>query len=106
LERNVEETVVKIINQNSINLPLLLIAVLETLRNNSLNQQIISNYSDTFKDGNINRQNLQPREGFVLYKYNSLLHEIGEKLSKIYTNKIISNTSKTNMKYSKFIRMK
>lgn len=94
LEKNVEETVMKILNQKSINLLLLLIAVLETLRNNSFNQQIISDYSDTFKDGNINRQNLQPRESFVLYNYNSLLHEIGEKLLKIYTNKIISNTSK------------
>ena len=93
-ERNVEETVMKILNQKSINLPLFLIAVLETLRNNSLNQQIISDYSDTFKDGNINRQNLQPRESFVLYHYYSLLREIGEKLLKIYTNKTISNTSK------------
>jgi hypothetical protein len=94
LERKVEEIVRKIINHNPTNLYLLLIAVLETLVNNSHNQQIISDYSDTFKDGNINRQNLQPRESFVLYQYSNLLHEIAEKLFKIYSNKIISNTSK------------
>jgi hypothetical protein len=94
LERKVEEIVRKIINQNSINLPLLLIAVLETLGNNSLYQQIISDYSNTFKDGNINRQNLQPREIFFLYNYNNLVHEIEEKLFKIYPNKIISNRLK------------
>jgi hypothetical protein len=93
LERTVEEMVKKIINQNSINLPLLLIAVLETLGNNSLYQETISDYSNTFKDGNINGQNLQPREHFVLYKYNNLVHKIEEKL-KIYPNKIISNRLK------------
>lgn len=94
LERTVEEMVRKIINQNSINLPLLLIAVLETLGNNSLYQEIISDYYNTFKDGNINRPNLQPREHFVLYKYNKLVHEIEKKLFKIYPNKIISNRLK------------
>ncbi|MGI9011269.1 MAG: coiled-coil domain-containing protein [Nitrososphaeraceae archaeon] len=94
LERKVEEMVKKIINQNSTNLTLLLVAVLETLRNNPLNQQIISDYSDTFKDANINRQNLQPREHFVLCTYNNLLHEIAEKLLKIYPKKIVSNISK------------
>lgn len=94
MERKVEEIVTRIINQNPNNLHLLIIAVLETLVNNSHSQQIISDYSDTFKDGNIKRQNLQPREDFVLYQYRNLLHEIAEKLSKIYTNKIISNPSK------------
>jgi hypothetical protein len=87
LERKVEEIVRKIINQHPTNLALLLMAVLETLVNNSHKQQIISDYSDTFKDGNINRQNLQPREHFVLHQYSNLLHEIAEKLIKIYANK-------------------
>ena len=39
-------------------------------------------------------QSLQPREHFVLYQHNNLLHEIAEKSFEIYANKIISNTSK------------
>lgn len=76
----------RIINQNPNNLHLLIIAVLETLVNNSHSQQIISDYSDTFKDGNIKRQNLQPRED--LYYINIAIYYM--KLQRNYLRYILT----------------
>ena len=98
LEKNVEDMLVKIINDKSINLPLILIAVFEALRNDPSKYEIIFNYLNAFKNDNVNGEDLQSKENYVFANNMNLLQEIDKiykKLYKVYSNKIISSTLKT-----------
>jgi hypothetical protein len=92
LEKKVEDMVMKIISEKLVNLSLVLVAVLEALRNDPSKYEIIFTYLDTFKNGNIKGEDLQSKENYAFF--NSLLQEIDKiykKLYKVYSNKIISN---------------
>lgn len=91
LEKKVEELFVKIKDDKSINLPLILIAVFEALRNNPTKYDVISNYMEAFKNGNVNGKDLQSKENYLFATNMNLLQEIDKKLHKVYSNKIISN---------------
>lgn len=91
LEKKVEELFVKIKDYKSINLPLILIAVFEALRNDPTKYDVISNYMEAFKNGNVNGKDLQSKENYLFATNMNLLQEIDKKLHKVYSNKIISN---------------
>jgi len=94
LEKKVEDMVMKIISEKSVNLSLVLVAVLEALRNDPSKYEIIFTYLDTFKNGNIKGEDLQSKENYAFFNSMSLLQEIDKiykKLYKVYSNKIISN---------------
>ena len=85
---------VKIIDNKSINLPLVLIAVFEAFRNDPYKYKIIFNYLDSFKNDNVNGEDLQLKENYVFVNNMNLLLEIDKikkKLYKVYSNEIISN---------------
>jgi hypothetical protein len=90
LQKNVEDMLVKIINDKSINLPLILIAVFEALRNDPTKYDVISNYLNEFKNDNINGEDLQSKENYLFATSMNLLQEIDKKLHKVYSNKVIS----------------
>ena len=94
LEMIVEDMVMKILADKPVNLPLVLVAVLEALRNDPSKYEIIFTYLDTFKNGNIKGEDLQSKENYAFFNSMSLLQEIDKiykKLYKVYSNKIISN---------------
>jgi len=100
LEKKVEDILVKIIDDKSINLSLILIAVFEALGNDPTKYDIILNYLNAFKNDNVNGKDLQSKENYVFINNRNLLHEIDKikkKLFKMYSNKIISNTIKTTI---------
>ena len=80
----------------SVNLPLVLVAVLEAIRNDPSKYEIIFNYLDAFKNDNVNGEDLHSKENYVFVNNMNLLHEIDKikkRLYKVYSNKIIiSNT--------------
>ena len=93
LEKKVEDILVKIIDDKSINLSLILIAVFEALGNDPTKYDIIFNYLNAFKNDNVNGKDLQSKENYVFINSMNLLHEIDKiykKLFKMYSNKIIS----------------
>ena len=93
LEKKVEHILMKIIDDKSINLPLILITVFEALRNDPTKYDIIFNYLDVFKNDNVNGEDLQSKENYVFFNNMNLFQEINKimkKSLKIYTNKIIS----------------
>ncbi len=80
----------KIIDDKSINLPLILITVFEALRNDPTKYDIIFNYLDVFKNDNVNGEDLQSKENYVFFNNMNLFQEINKimkKSLKIYTNK-------------------
>jgi hypothetical protein len=90
LEKKVEHILMKIIDDKSINLPLILITVFEALRNDPTKYDIIFNYLDVFKNDNVNREDLQSKENYVFFNNMNLFQEINKimkKSLKIYTNK-------------------
>ena len=91
LEKKVEDILLKIIDDKSVNLPLLLVAVLEALRNDLSKNEIIFNYLEVFKNGNLNGEDLQTKENYLFANNITILQEIDKKLLKVYSNKIISN---------------
>ena len=98
LEKKVEDIVMKIIDDKLINLPVVLVAVLEALRNDSSKYEIIFNYLDAFKNDNVNGEDLQSKENYAFVNNMNLLQEIDKikkKLLKVYCNKIISEVVKT-----------
>ena len=98
LEKKVEDIVMKIINAKSINLPVVLVAVLEAFRNDPSKHEIIFNYLDAFKNDNISGEDLLSKENYLFFNNMNLLQEIDkiyQKLYKVYSNKIISSTIKT-----------
>lgn len=100
IEKKVEDMLLKIINEKSINLPLVLIAVLEAFRNDSSKYEIIFNYLDIFKNENINGEDLRSKENYLFVNNMNLLQEIDKiykKMYKVYSNKIISEIPKTIM---------
>ncbi len=93
LEKKVEHILMKIIDDKSINLPLILITVFEALRNDPTKYDVIFNYLDVFKNDNVNGEDLQSKENYVFFNNMNLFQEINKimkKSLKIYTNKIIS----------------
>lgn len=83
----------KISDEKSINLPLILIAVFEAFRNDPTKYDIIFNYLDTFKNDNVSGEDLQSKENYAFVNNMTILQEIDKiykKLYKIYSNKIIS----------------
>ena len=94
LEKKVEDMVMKIISEKSVNLSLVLVAVLEAFRNDPSKYDIIFTYYDAIKNDNVNGEDLQSKENHVFVNNMNLLQEIDKiykKLYKVYSNKIISN---------------
>ena len=60
-----------IMTENSTNLSLALVAVLETIRKNPFNQQIIYDYFNMFKDDDIHNKNLEVKEIYLFSIYGS-----------------------------------
>ena len=84
----------KIISEKSVNLSLVLVAVLEAFRNDPSKYGIIFTYYDAIKNDNVNGEDLQSKENHVFVNNMNLLQEIDKiykKLYKVYSNKIISN---------------
>ena len=84
----------KIISEKSVNLSLVLVAVLEAFRNDPSKYDIIFTYYDAIKNDNVNGEDLQSKENHVFVNNMNLLQEIDKiykKLYKVYSNKIISN---------------
>lgn len=99
LEKKVEDMVIKILTEKSVNLPLVIIAVLEAFRNDPSMYEIIFTYFDAIKNDNIKNGDLQLKENYVFVNNMNLLQEIDKiykKLYKVYSNKIISNIPKKN----------
>jgi predicted DNA-binding protein YlxM (UPF0122 family) len=97
LEKKIEEILLKIIDEKSINLPLILVAVLETCRNDLFYGQFMSEYNNRFRDDSVRGEHLQAKEDYIFANYKDKLHEandIFKKLCKIYANKIISDMIK------------
>jgi DNA repair exonuclease SbcCD ATPase subunit len=97
LEKKVEDMVMKIVDDKSINLPLILIAVFEELRNDPSKYEIIFNYLDDFKNDNISGEDLQLKENYLYFNNINLFQEIdkiSKKLCNVYANKIISNMTR------------
>ena len=100
LDKKIEEMLLKIIDEKSINLPLILVAVLETCRNDVFYGQFMSEYNNRFKDDNIRGEYLQEKEDYVFVNYKDKLHEandIVKKLSNVYANKLISDIIKPKL---------
>ena len=98
LEKKVEDILMKIIDEKSVNLPLVLVAVFEALKNDPARYEIIFNYLKAFKNDNVNGDDLQTKENYSFANNRDLLHEINKimkKLLKVYCNKIISEAVKT-----------
>lgn len=94
LEKKVEDILVKIIDDESINLPLIIIAVFESLRNDPTKYDIYLNYLDMFKNDNFSVEDLLLKENYVFFNNINLIQEIDKikkKLYKVYSNKTISN---------------
>ena len=92
LEKIVEDMVMTILVDKPVNLPLVLVAVLEGFRNDPSKYEIIFNYYDAIKNDNVNGEDLQSKENYVFVNNMNLLQEIDKiykKLYKVYSNKII-----------------
>lgn len=61
LEKKVEDMVIKILTEKSVNLPLVIIAVLEAFRNDPSKYEIIFTYFDAIKNDNIKSGDLQSK---------------------------------------------
>jgi hypothetical protein len=85
--------VIKILDDKSINLLLMLITVLESLRNYPTKYDIIFNYLEVFKKGNLSSEDLQSKENYIFFNNINLVYEINKivkELFKEYSNGVIS----------------
>lgn len=89
-EQTLKEIFNKIISEDALKTPLIIIAFLEVFRDNPIHYKIFSYYYQIFKNGNI-KENLKSKQDYIFSNFMTFIYDFSKKIHTIYRNKTIDD---------------
>jgi len=89
-EQRLLEIFNKIISEDALKIPLIIVAFLEVFRDKPIHNQIFFHYYQTFKDGNI-KEDLKSKQDYIFLNFLHFIYDLSKKIQNVYRNKTISD---------------